>query len=178
MQAAILLFDRFTALDAVTAHAALSRAGIAVTFVGPTIGPVRGESRSIELTADAALDEVPAPDIIVIPGGAGVDRHLVNGAVHKWLRAAEITAAAVITIGTGTLISAAAGILAGRRVAANDTTSAFVSRHRALPAYEPAVIDGKYGTAVDAAVGGELVRDLLDRLSPPHRSITTKGDGA
>ena len=176
MQAAILLFDRFTALDAVTPHAALTSAGIDVTFIGETIGPVRGDTRSIELTADAELGEVPAPDIVVIPGGAGIQRHLVNGTVHKWLRSAEPTASAVLAVGIGTLVPATAGLLAGRRAAASEHTDALLRRHRAVPTRAATVIDGKYGTAVDADAAADLVRNVVTQLRTPHRSTDPKGD--
>ena len=164
MHAAILLFDRFNALDAVTPHAVLSSAGLTVTFIGESVGPVRGDSRSIELTADAVLEELPAPDIIVVPGGAGTHHHLANGTVHRWLRSADLTAGALLAVGAGALIPAAAGLLTGRRAAANDQTSSFLRRHGVLPTDASTIIDGKYGTATDATVAGDLVLDVLDRL--------------
>jgi putative intracellular protease/amidase len=176
MHAAILLFDGFSALDAVTPHAALTSAGVGVTFTAEVIGPVRADSRSVEITADAALGEIPAPDIIVISGGAGIYRHLRNGSVHKWLRAADVTADAVLAVGTGTLVLASAGLLSGSRAAANDSTSAFLMQHRAIPIHEPTVIDGKYGTAVNVGSADDLVRDVLTKLRIQNRSTNRKGD--
>ena len=56
MQIAILLYDRFTALDAVGPYEILSRIpGAEVVFAAARPGPVRTDMASLALTADAAL---------------------------------------------------------------------------------------------------------------------------
>ncbi|WP_210481135.1 DJ-1/PfpI family protein [Naasia sp. SYSU D00948] len=177
MHAAILLFERFDALDAVTAHEALAGAGVTATFVGERIGPVRGDSRSIELTVDAVLDELPHPDIVVVPGGAGIHRHLVNGTVHRWLRAADTTSTWTIAIGGGSLIAATAGVLDGRAVAADDRTFAVLGRHRAEPVRQATVIDGRYGTTVSSHHAPDLIRDVLALTTHPQH-LDAKGTRA
>jgi putative intracellular protease/amidase len=175
MQAAILLFDRFTALDAVAPHDALAGTpGIDVTFIAERVGPMRDDSGRLQLTADAALSEFPHPDIVVIPGGAGVQQHLVNGTVHQWLRAADARAEWMLSIGSGAMIAAAAGLLRGISVSAADTTGRFVSERGARPTGLATVIDGRYGTAADGAHAGALTRRALDLLFHPAPS-TSKG---
>ena len=72
MDIAILLFDRFTALDAVGPYETLSRLPDAtVTFVAAEPGLIRTDVGSLGLMADASLDEMPRPDILVVPGGPG-----------------------------------------------------------------------------------------------------------
>src|SRR5882757_2663720 len=72
MQIAIVLFDRFTALDAVGPYEILSRLPDAQTvFVAERTGPVRADTGFLAITADRTLAEVPRPDIVVVPGGPG-----------------------------------------------------------------------------------------------------------
>ena len=72
MQIAVLLYDRFTALDAVGPYDVLGRIpGAALTFVATEAGPVRTEQGTLAMTADAPLRECPHPDIVVVPGGYG-----------------------------------------------------------------------------------------------------------
>src|SRR5437899_1196037 len=72
MQVAILVFERITALDAVGPHEVLSRLPDAdVRSVAPEIGPKRTDEGSLVLLAEDRLDDVPAPDIVVVPGGVG-----------------------------------------------------------------------------------------------------------
>ncbi len=70
MEIAILIFNRFTALDAVGPYEVLrSIPGATVKFVSKEVGPVRTDVGSLALVADYALGEVGAPDILVVPGG-------------------------------------------------------------------------------------------------------------
>jgi putative intracellular protease/amidase len=70
MQAAIALFDRFTALDAVGPYEVLQRIpSIDVVFVGHQRGEVRTENGMLGATCDATFDDIGAPDVAVVPGG-------------------------------------------------------------------------------------------------------------
>ena len=69
MLIAIPLFDRLTALDAIGPYEVLQRLPDAIVkFVGVRTGEVRTENGFLGLIADATLEEVPAPDVIVVPG--------------------------------------------------------------------------------------------------------------
>ena len=55
MQIAILLYDRFTALDAIGPYEVLRRLGGAeVVFAAEQSGPVRADTGMLAMTADAA----------------------------------------------------------------------------------------------------------------------------
>ena len=72
MQIAFFLYDHMTSLDAVGPYEVLSRLpGAEPVLVAERRGPVRCDTRHLALVADAALSEVPAPDIIVVPGWSG-----------------------------------------------------------------------------------------------------------
>ncbi|HMX17423.1 MAG TPA: DJ-1/PfpI family protein, partial [Rhodocyclaceae bacterium] len=71
MEIAILLFDDLTALDAVGPYDVLKLAPDArVRLVADRPGPKRMNG-GLVLLADAAFDDVPRPDIVVVPGGTG-----------------------------------------------------------------------------------------------------------
>ncbi len=116
MQIAIVLFDSFTALDAVGPYETLGRLPDAETvFVAEQAGPVRTDTGNLALTADRALADVPAPDIVVVPGGPGQTPQMENAALLDWLRAADATSTWTTSVCTGSLLLAAAGLLKGRR---------------------------------------------------------------
>ena len=70
MQIAIVLFDRFTALDAVGPYQVLgSLPGAEVVFAAERPGRIGDDAGCLYLSADAALADVPHPDIVVVPGG-------------------------------------------------------------------------------------------------------------
>jgi putative intracellular protease/amidase len=114
MQIAIPLFERFTALDAVGPYEVLSRLpGATVTFVAVRPGPVRTDNGMLAVTADASLDELATPDVVVVPGGFGTRAALNDAALLDWLRTAHETSAWTTSVCTGSLLLAAAGILEG-----------------------------------------------------------------
>ena len=62
MQIAYLLYDRFTALDITGPHDVLNSVpGNESIFVAEHAGPIRNESDTLSLVADASLDEVTQP---------------------------------------------------------------------------------------------------------------------
>src|SRR6202000_1902079 len=72
MNTAILLYDRFTALDAIGPYEVLSRLPSAsVTFVAVDAGPVCTDNGMLTVTAERSLAEVPAPELVLVPGGPG-----------------------------------------------------------------------------------------------------------
>jgi putative intracellular protease/amidase len=114
MRIAIPLFDRFTALDAVGPYEVLSRLpGADVAFVGERTGPVRADTGALAITIDERLDEVDAPDVVVVPGGPGTRAMLEPGPVHEWLRAVHPTTQWTTSVCTGALILGTAGLLEG-----------------------------------------------------------------
>jgi putative intracellular protease/amidase len=166
MQIAILIFDRFAALDAVGPYEVLSRLpGARVTFVAEQAGPVRTDTRQLALLADASLAEVPSPELVLVPGGPGQAALMDDGPVHEWLRTADATSTWTASVCTGSLILAAAGLLAGRRATSNWQA---LDQLRALGAEvvgERYVIDGKYATSAGVTAGMDLALRLAAEIA-------------
>jgi len=92
MDIAIPLFDRFTALDAIGPYETLSRLpGARVTFLAAEPGPVATDNRMLKIVAEGALSDMPAPDIVVVPGGIGSRAMMNDAELIAWVRAAHRT---------------------------------------------------------------------------------------
>ncbi|MFF3662382.1 DJ-1/PfpI family protein [Streptomyces olivochromogenes] len=166
MQIAIVLFDRFTALDAVGPYETLGRLPDAETvFVAEHTGPVRNESGNLALTADRTLAEVPHPDIVVVPGGPGQTPQMDNPVLLDWLRAADATSTWTTSVCTGSLLLAAAGLLGGRRATSHWLALDHLERFGAEPTGERVVFDGKYVTAAGVSSGIDMGLALLGRIA-------------
>lgn len=166
MHVAILLFDRLTALDAVGPYEVLSRLpGATVTFVAQEPGPKRTENGSLALTADAGLADVPAPDVVLVPGGFGRTALMDDGPVHEWLRSAHETSTWTTSVCTGSLILAAAGLLAGRRATTHWLAMEELGRLGAEPTTERIVFDGKIVTAAGVSAGIDMALALAARIA-------------
>src|SRR5919199_1143459 len=114
MEIAIPLFDRFTALDAIGPYQVLSMLpGATVRFLAPSPGPVRVDNGMLTVLAEARLDDVPRPEVVVVPGGPGTRAFLSDEAMLAWLRSAHDSSRYTTSVCTGSLVLAAAGLLDG-----------------------------------------------------------------
>jgi transcriptional regulator GlxA family with amidase domain len=165
MQIAILLYDRFTALDAVGPYEVLVRLpDTTVVFAAERPGPVRADTGMLALVADAALADVPHPDIVLVPGGPGQDEQMGEGAVHDWLRAADAASSWTTSVCTGSLILAAAGLLAGRRATSHWLALEELPKFGVTPVGQRVVIDGKFITAAGVSAGIDMALELAGRI--------------
>ncbi|MFF1677748.1 DJ-1/PfpI family protein [Streptomyces sp. NPDC058256] len=166
MQIAIVLFDRFTALDAVGPYETLGRLpGAEVVFIAEQTGPVRTDTGNLALTADKTLAEVEHPDIVVVPGGPGQTPQMENQALLDWLRAADATSTWTTSVCTGSLLLAAAGLIEGRRATSHWLALDFLKQFGAEPTGERVVFDGKYVTAAGVSAGIDMGLTLLGRIA-------------
>jgi putative intracellular protease/amidase len=173
MKTAILLYDRFTALDVVGPFDVLSRVpGAEVTLVAERTGPVTNEVGSLSIVATATLAEVTDPDIVVIPGGPGQSAQMSDGPVHEWVRAVDATSTWTTSVCTGSLILAAVGLLAGRRATSHWLARDILRDHGADPTGERVVIDGKYVTSAGVSSGIDMALALVGRSVAPEVAQT------
>ncbi|MFI8528710.1 DJ-1/PfpI family protein [Streptomyces aquilus] len=165
-QIAIVLFDRFTALDAVGPYETLGQLPDAETvFVAERTGPVRTDTGNLAITADKSLAEVPHPDIVVVPGGPGQTPQMENPVLLDWLRAADAGSTWTTSVCTGSLLLAAAGLLEGRRATSHWLALDFLKEFGAEPTGERVVLDGKYVTAAGVSSGIDMGLTLLGRIA-------------
>ena len=161
-----MLFDRFTALDAVGPYEVLSSLpGAEVIFAAHTPGPVVNEKGTLRLTADAALADVPRPDVIVVPGGPGQNAHMADEPLLGWLRAADSRSVWTTSVCTGSLLLASAGLLNGRRATTHWLAVDKLAGLGAVPVTGRVVADGKYMTAAGVSAGLDMAPALAGKLA-------------
>ncbi|MEU5211049.1 DJ-1/PfpI family protein [Streptomyces sp. NPDC020742] len=166
MQIAILLFDRFTTLDAIGPYETLSRLpGAEAVFVGERAGTYRNEVGSLGLVADASTAEVTAPDLLVVPGGPGQVAQMTNGPLLQWIRAVDAHTTWTTSVCTGSLILGAAGLLGGRRATSHWLALDQLPGLGAEPTGERVVFDGKYVTAAGVSSGIDMGLALAGRIA-------------
>ncbi len=166
MDIAILIYDRFTALDAVGPYEVLSRLpDCTTTFVGETVGPKRTDTGVLALSADASIADIPAPDILLVPGGPGQGALMEDGAVHEWLRKAHETTTWTTSVCTGSLILAAAGLLEGKRATTHWTAMEELGSLGAEATAERVVFDGKIVSAAGVSAGIDMALTLVARIA-------------
>jgi len=166
VQIAIVLFDRLTALDAVGPYEVLGNLpGATVTFVATEPGPKRTDTGFLALTADASLEDVPAPDVVLVPGGPGQVQAEQDEALLAWLRQVDETSTWTTSVCTGSLVLGAAGLLHGKRATTYWLALEELRRHGATPVAERYVFDGKVATAAGVSSGIDLALALVARMA-------------
>jgi len=161
MQIAILLFDDITALDAVGPYEVLASLPDAeIRMVARHPGPKRAAG-GLGLVADHALSAVPDPDIIVIPGGDGVQAVMNDEDVLEWLRAAHATSRYTTSICTGALILGAAGLLQGLKATTHWRHRDRLRQFGARPVDRRYVVEGKIITAAGISAGIDMALHLV-----------------
>jgi transcriptional regulator GlxA family with amidase domain len=166
MRIALLVFDRLTALDAVGPYEVLSRLpGADLRLVGKQVGVKRTDTGALGLEADLALADLPDPDVVLVPGGAGSRPLMSDAEVLDWVRAAHETSTWTTSVCTGALVLGAAGLLQGKRAT---THWAYLDRLRELgaePVSERVVEDGKVITAAGVSAGIDMALGLAARIA-------------
>jgi putative intracellular protease/amidase len=166
---AVLIYENFTALDAVGPYEVLSRLPNAdLVFVAEEKGPVRTETRRLAITADATLDEVPQADILVIPGGKHIKHVVDNPRVHDWIRAIDQNSTWTTTVCVGSVILAATGLLKGRKATTHWLAMADLETYGAIPTEERVVFQEKYVTAAGVSAGIDMALTLAAKTAGDH----------
>lgn len=118
---AILLFDEVEVLDfagpfevfAVTDELA-NYETFNVFTVGENVGTVRARN-GLKVVPTYVLENCPPPHVLVVPGGFGTRALLGKPALLEWLRLRSAKSELTVSVCTGSLLLAKAGLLDGLR---------------------------------------------------------------
>ncbi len=166
MRIAILIFQKLTALDAIGPYEVLSRLpGAELTFVAPDPGELRTDTGSLGITADASIDDLTDPDVLLIPGGEGNRPLLTDERVLDWVRTAHETTQWTTSVCTGSLVLGAADVLEGKRATSHWAFREALREYGAEPVAERVVEDGKIMTAAGVSAGIDMALTLAARLT-------------
>ena len=167
LDVAIPVFPKFTALDAVGPYEVLQRIPtLDITFVGHAHGEVRSENGMLGLTIDATFEDVPAPDVIVFPGGVGTRPLEHDERVLTWLRRAHAGTRYTTSVCTGSLVLGAAGLLHERAATTHWSCYRELERHgaRATPERVVEHLDDRIITAAGVSAGIDMALRLAELL--------------
>src|SRR3569623_950346 len=138
---AFLLFPNLTQLDLTGPAQVLSRLGRqTLHYVSKDLGPVPTDS-GFSILPTATFADVPAADILCVPGGMGVADVMEDEEALAWVRRVGESAAWVTSVCTGSLILGAAGLLRGYRAATHWAWRDFLPLFGAEPSSERVVFD-------------------------------------
>jgi transcriptional regulator GlxA family with amidase domain len=166
VQIAFVLYPGFTALDLIGPFQVLADVpGHEVVLVAEQAGPVPDHTGHATLTASVPFADVPAPDVVVVPG-ALVDHEPLQPAL-QWLAQVHPTTTWTTSVCTGSHYLAAAGILDGVEATCHWARTDRLERLGAVYVPERVVERGRVITAAGVSAGIDMALTLLDRLHGP-----------
>ncbi len=167
MQIAIPLFHQLTALDCIGPYEVLQRLpGAEVVFVAEEVGEVRTDNGFLGLIADKTFDEVPNPDVVVVPGGVGTRAHEEGSPLVDWVKAAHNTTKFTTSVCTGSHVLGAAGLLEGLTATTHWATYPTLERMGASPTGTRVVehLEDRIITAAGVSSGIDMALRLSELL--------------
>ncbi len=168
MRIAVALFPRVTALDAIGPYEVLQRLpGASVTFVGHHKGEIRTENGFLGLTVDATFDELPDPDVVIVPGGVGTRALLADEPILSWIRKAHEGSKFTTSVCTGSMLLAAAGLLPGLEATTHWSATGELAELGAVPASQRVVehLDERILTGAGVSAGIDMALRLAELLT-------------
>ncbi len=115
-------------------------------------GPLRDHAGLI-LTPEMTFDAAPQLDVLVVPGGSGVDALLEDAETLAFLRRQFEGARCVLSVCTGALLCGAAGLLEGKRATTHWTAMDLLGWFGAQAVDQRVVEDGRLVSAAGVTSG-------------------------
>jgi cyclohexyl-isocyanide hydratase len=160
----LLVFPDLTQLDLTGPYEVLSRApGTRVVLVGTRPGPIRSEF-GLTLGTDCTLDEAPPLDLLLVPGGVGVNALLADDPVLDFVARRGASAAWVTSVCTGALVLGAAGLLRGYRATTHWLSLDLLAELGATPVEARVVRDRNRITGGGVTAGIDFALALVAEL--------------
>lgn len=163
MKIAFVLYPDFTALDLIGPYESISRWPDAeIHFVATTLEPIATDQGLRMLPTDTP-ETLRDPDVVVMPGSEKPLGPLDDEALLQWVRDVEPGAKWMASACTGSLVYAAAGLLAGRRATTHWGARELLSGMGVEVVTERVVFDEKFISGAGVSAGIDMGLTLTAR---------------
>jgi cyclohexyl-isocyanide hydratase len=161
----MLVFPNLTQLDLTGPYEVLARLpGAETLLLWKSMDPVRSE-HGLTILPMATLSSSPPLDLVLVPGGAGINPLLEDADVLTFLKRTAATARYVVGICTGSLVLGAAGLLRGRRAGTHWMSRDLLAAFGAEPVAERVVVDGKFFTGGGVTAGIDVALTVAAEIA-------------
>ncbi|NJM06230.1 DJ-1/PfpI family protein [Candidatus Gracilibacteria bacterium] len=166
MDIAIVLYPRFTALDAIGPLEVLSSLpGAQVRLVAAEPGPITNDTGLLTVQVETPLTALPKPDIVLVPGGPGCFAVMQHTLTLAWLHTAHKTSRFTTSVCTGSLILGAAGLLQGAPATTHWGSATDLAPFGASYCHERFVRHERIITSAGVSAGIDMALWLIHELS-------------
>lgn len=176
MQIAIALFPKVTILDAIGPYQFLKGMPDAeVVVCAARKGRLPDAGGQLHIDVDNTFDDVPRPDVLVVPGGNVTRRMAREGdPVVDWIKSAHEHTTYTASVCTGALLLGAAGLLRGLKATTHWVAYDELRRYGAEPTEQRVVFQGRIVTGAGVSAGIDLALQLLAKLGGSEVAQSTQ----
>jgi transcriptional regulator GlxA family with amidase domain len=161
---AILCFDGMTMMDAIGPHEVLANCpGIEVVFVAKS-PEVFNDHRTLRFLPQKSLADVTRADYLLIPGAPDMSHVLEDTELLSWVRAIDTTSEYTLSVCSGSLLLARAGLLMNTRACCHWAYLDELAQLGARPVRKRFQHEGKYLTSSGVSAGIDLSLYLVTLL--------------
>jgi transcriptional regulator GlxA family with amidase domain len=168
MKIAILLFENYTALDLVGPYEVLNKLpNSEIYLVGPEKRAYK-DPYGLEIFANSSIDEISEADILLIPGGSGIDNLLKNKEILDWIRKIDGTTKWTVSVCSGSLLLAQTGLLDGKNCTTHWRRKDQLRKFNVTVKDERYIQDGKFITSAGVSAGIDMALYLVSKIAGDH----------
>lgn len=165
MNIAFVLFPNLTQLDFTGPLQVLSRLpGARVHLVAKSLAPVSTDA-VLMLNPTITFADCPPVDVLVVPGGFGVDEAILDEELMAFVKREGARAKYVTSVCTGAFILGAAGLLQGKRATTHWAYHADLEKVGAQPVRARVVRDGNLFTGGGVTAGIDFAFTLATEIA-------------
>ncbi len=126
------------------------------------------DNAMLTVLAEGRYEDMPRPDVVVVPGGPGTRALLDDERILEWLRTAHESSRYTTSVCTGSLLLAAAGLLDDTDATTHWLVHDQLAELGARPVAERVVERGKLITAAGVSAGIDMGLRLAELLCGPE----------
>lgn len=167
MKIVIYLYNGVTMLDAIGPYEILRNLPEAeVVFVAEKPGEIKADSGMVFVNVKHGIQEINNADILLIPGSTiGFLTEMKNKKVLDWIKEVNGKTKWTVSVCTGSLILASAGLLSGKKATSHWKSINLLGEYDAVPTRERIVEQGKYITAAGVSAGIDMALFLSNKIA-------------
>lgn len=170
MHVVMLAYPQMTQLDLTGPFEVLSRFDeLALHLAWKTTAPV-ADGHGLKIVPSVAFADCPQANILFVPGGPGQVALMEDSETLDFLRRQAEQASWVISVCTGSLVLAAAGLLAGHRASCHWLSLDQLALFGVEPVAERVVVDRDRVTGAGVTSGIDFALTLAARLFGEERA--------
>jgi cyclohexyl-isocyanide hydratase len=160
-----VLFPNVTQLDFTGPLQVLSRLpGAKVHIAAASAAPVETDA-TLTLNPTSTFADCPPTDVLVVPGGFGVDDAMNDAALIAFVKREGARARYVTSVCTGAFILGAAGVLKGKQATTHWAYHGELARTGAIPVKARVVRDGNLFTGGGVTAGIDFALTLAAEIA-------------